>query len=177
MCWSILLISLCETAKEDAVQGKKRAERAAEKKREAAGGASPDQSLGGVLASTNTSTEADRQDSEQKCFDKLWFANAAWATPVLKDALTFAASTEPRSEEVLSSVIDRFFDSGATTNDDLSAKFARHVWPSLKSRGWKAEVLNNGPDAGKTVYKYDSKQVSQSNSNFFVGGMVYRILT
>jgi hypothetical protein len=160
MCWSILLISLCETAKEDAVQVKKRTERAAEKKREAEGDASPDQFLGGVLASTNNSSNADRQDSEQKCFDKLWFANAAWATPVLKDALTFAASTEPRSEEVLSSVIDRCFDSCAPTKDDLSSKFALHVWPSLKSRGWKAEVLADGPDAGKTVYKYDSKEVS-----------------
>ncbi|CAB9496158.1 CHD3-type chromatin-remodeling factor PICKLE [Seminavis robusta] len=176
MCWSILLTALCEIADEDAAHIKRRAVRAAEKKRDAPDGSS-EQALGGVLAASkgDSASDPNNEESVQKCFDKLWIANASWAVIVLKDALAFAASTEPRSDEVLSRTVQT--TEAPAKKDDISAKFAQSVWPSLKSRGWKAEILTDGANAGKTQYKYDGKQYLSPESVLGAVGNIHPELT
>ena len=107
----------------------------------------------------------NRLELIQKCFDKLWAVNACWAASVFDDALIFARSAEPRCEEILSRGLDstKGSSSGSATplkQDEISSLFVQNVWPSLKSRGWKASVLSEGPHAGKTQYAYEGKQVS-----------------
>lgn len=159
MSWAMLLLILCEIAQEDAAQSKKRAVRAAEKKRENSD--SPNPSDGGVLAEAASGTIS--QELIQKCFDKLWATNACWASYVFRDALEFARRNEPRDEDILYRALDSTITSGSGTplkKDEISSLFVQNVWPSLKTRGWKATVLSDGAHEGKTQYSYEGKQVS-----------------
>jgi hypothetical protein len=162
MCWSILLVALCEVAEEDAAQTKRRAERAAEKKRDADEDDVNPPSLGGVLAVPIDAMLSDGDTAAliQKCFDKLWMASASWATPVMQDALEFAKSCQPRSEEVLSQALQNAAGpKSPMKHDEITTKFVQTIWPSLKSRGWKAQVLMEGPSAGSTQYSYNETKV------------------
>ena len=157
MSWAILLLVLCEIAQEDAAQSKKRAVRAAEKKRESSD--SPNPSDGGVL---EAASEEVSQEMIQRCFNKLWATNACWASSVFDDALAFARKSEPRDEDILYRALDSTAIPGSGTplkQDEISSLFVQNVWPSLKTRGWKAAVLSDGPHAGKTQYSYEGKQV------------------
>lgn len=165
MSWAMLLLILCEIAQEDAAQSKKRAVRAAEKKRENSD--SPNPSDGGVLAEAkgNGASGTVPQELIQRCFNKLWATNARWATPVFQDALAFARRSEPRDEDILYRALDSTMTPGSGTplkQDEISSLFVQNVWPSLKTRGWKAFVLSDGAHAGKTQYSYDGKQVRLS---------------
>lgn len=157
MCWSLLLVSLCEVAEDDAAQSKKRAARAAEKKRDI----EDDPMEGGVLAAPkDTESSEDAKVLVQKCFDKLWLANASWAASVIKDALQFARNSQPRSDEVLSRVLRHAAGvSAPMKQDEITTKFVQTVWPSLKNRGWKAQQVLEGANAGKTQYSFEGKQV------------------
>lgn len=155
MCWAVILFLLTEAAADDAAAAKKRADRAAEKKRQAAaedasknGGV-----LGGAVASpVNTKVEV------QKCFEKLVSSNSSWLELLWKDAQDYARDAQPRSEETLKQI----FHSGQTSlpPTEVSTMFVQNVWPSLKTRGWTARILVEGPHAGKTQYSYNGNEVT-----------------
>lgn len=165
MSWAILLLVLCEIAQEDAAQSKRRAVRAAEKKRESSD--SPNPSDGGVL---EAASEEVSQEMVQRCFNKLWATNACWAPSVFDDALAFARKSEPRDEDILYRALDSTATPGSGSplkQDEISSLFVSNVWPSLKTRGWKAAVLSDGPHTGKTQYSYDGKQVRSGLTSGF----------
>ena len=157
MTWSILLTTLLETAEDDANGAKKREERAAEKKQEENG-----QGDGGILAvdlsQDGANVGLDAAQLKEKAFQKLLTANESWTKLVIEDAVLFAKENPPRDAET----VQKALKAGASEKphlDGISFMFAESVWPSLKSRGWKAELLVEGPSTGKTRYTYKDKQV------------------
>jgi hypothetical protein len=153
MSWSLALLSLLETADDDAIQAKKREERVAEKKQEESGEASA-----GVLAMDLSHNYTDEVQLKEKSFEKLWNVNATWAKLALEDAVTFAKASEPRDIDTLKKAL-MISEPKKPQQGGVSSTFAENVWPSLKSRGWKAITLTEGPSAGKTRYTYVGKQV------------------
>jgi hypothetical protein len=158
MSWSLALLSLLETADDDAIQAKKREERVAEKKQEESGEASA-----GVLAMDLSQNYTDEVQLKEKSFEKLWNLNATWAKLALEDAVTFAKASEPRDSDTLNKAL-MISESKKPQQGGVSSTFAENVWPSLKSRGWKAVTLTEGPSAGKTRYTYVGKQYSSLES-------------
>jgi hypothetical protein len=131
MCWSLLLLTICEGAKDDAAGAKRRAVRIAEKKAED-DGKSPS-AEGGVLA-----TEIDPvvQDAlKEAAFRKLWTTNASWARIALKHAVAFAESATPRPQGSMEQ---------SAQEDEISTLFYTGLWPSLKGRGWKEQPAEHG---------------------------------
>lgn len=153
MSWSLALLSILETADDDAIQAKKREERAAEKKQEESGEVSA-----GVLAMDLSQNCIDEAQLKEKHFEKLWNMNATWAKLALEDAVTFAKANEPRDSDTLKTAL-LISEPQKPQQGGVSSTFAENVWPSLKSRGWKAVLSTEGPSAGKTRYTYVGKQV------------------
>jgi hypothetical protein len=153
MSWSLALLSILETAEDDAIQAKKREERVAEKKHEESGEVSA-----GVLAMDLSQNCTDEAQLKEKSFEKLWTANATWAKLALEDAVTFAKGSEPRDTDTLNTAM-MTSEPKKPQQVGVSSTFAENVWPSLKSRGWKAVLSTEGPSAGKTRYTYLGKQV------------------
>jgi hypothetical protein len=153
MSWSLALLTILETADDDAIQAKKREERAAEKKQEESGEVSA-----GVLAMDLSQNCSDEAQLKEKSFEKLWNANASWAKLALEDAVTFAKDSEPRDTDSLKAAL-MIGEPQKPQQGGVSSTFAENVWPSLKSRGWKAVLSTEGPSAGKTRYTYVGKQV------------------
>ena len=172
MSWSIILLALREYAEEDAASTKRRAARAAEKRREAEG-PSDNAPQGGVLAQTEPNDEKSK-DLIQKCFNKLWSANSAWAAQVLEDALAYARNSQPRNEALLTRALDQDSSSSVPTSEqEVEQIFGQNVWPSLKTRGWKAEVLTEGPHVGKTQYSFEGKNYYSPQSVLAVAGTIH----
>jgi hypothetical protein len=162
MSWSLALMTILETADDDAIQAKKREERAAEKKQEESGEVSA-----GVLAMDLSQNCTDAALLKEKSFEKLWNANASWAKLALEDAVTFATDSEPRDTDTLKTAL-MISEPQKPKQGGLSSTFAETVWPSLKSRGWKAGLSTEGSSAGKTRYAYAGKQVRFISTFFYL---------
>jgi hypothetical protein len=163
MCWSMLLFTLREAADEDALNAKRRAERAAAKKRESDGALAPDkQENGGVLGADSDmlvqEKEADNTQLEA-CFKKLVHSNVSWLNKVVQDASAFAETNSPRSKSALKHAMKSHLpvESSAAQKGAISL-FVENIWPSLKTRGWTAEVLNEGEFSGTTCYVHAGRQ-------------------
>jgi hypothetical protein len=131
MCWSLLLLAICEIAKDDAAAAKRRAVRTAEKKAENDGKApSAD---GGMLATEIGPVDQDAlRDS---AFRKLWTANTSWARIALKDAVAFAESAAPRPQGSMEQ---------SKQEEEIATLFYTGLWPSLQGRGWKEQPAAHG---------------------------------
>lgn len=79
---------------------------------------------------------------------------------VILDATSFAKENEPHAQELVDKVLKKPPVSEIETPVDSASIFATNIWPSLKSRGWKALVVADGDRAGKTVYSYGGKEVN-----------------
>lgn len=143
MSWSIVLIGICEVARDDADAAIKRQVRSEDAKRE--------KDEAGVLAESNRPsaiTHQARIDMEEESFQRLWKANARWITKALLDAIDYAKENEPRSMDN---------NAAAQQVDECSRLFYKSVWPSLNGRGWKEES-NDAEKASFTFkeHKFDS---------------------
>ena len=140
MCWSLLLLTIWEAARDDAVGAKKRAERAAEKKREQDG-------EGGNL---DVATDALTSDDElrEASFRKHWHQNLSWVQAVLEDAVAYARTNKARTQDTLDH---------SKHENKISSLFYSSLWPSLKGRGWKEEAVSHGKH-----FTYDEYRVSSS---------------
>ena len=99
-------------------------------------------------------------------FEKLRNDAAPLMEAAIADAVAFAKENSQRDQTVLARVLRRATESVTTMKkSDIVPLFATSVWPSLKSRGWKAELISEGSSAGKTRYSYNGKDVSR---RFFV---------
>ena len=153
-----------ETAALDADRAMNREVKAAEKDREkAAEAAQP--ADGGVLAVTPSSDKVATtpiEERKQKAFEKLRTETSDWMKGVFSDAIDYAKENSPREKELIDRVVHKIETSQPLKQTEIASMFATSVWPSLKNRGWKAEVLAEGESAGKTRYSFDGKDVSRS---------------
>jgi hypothetical protein len=156
MCWSLVLMTIREAADDDVLASKRKAEKAAEKKREAEG---KDESLeGGILG--NNAPPVQPLENLDSCFEKLWKTHKAWIEEAVGHAQEFAASHPPRPKQTL----DRALHVGTPRNQTESMKgvnavFVENVWPALRSRGWKVE-MSPTDEGDVTKYAFGDKKVS-----------------
>ncbi|GAX26228.1 chromodomain-helicase-DNA-binding protein 7 [Fistulifera solaris] len=155
MSWSLVLTSLIEAAQEEAQVAKKKDERILKQK--AVETHEEDRQNGGVLASKANLLEEESSnvsDEElEKAFKYLWKSVSSWAGQAVRDAVDYASTSTPRDSKTLSRILRKPPPSELTIND-IHSKFARSVWPSLKTRGWTANVETEGSSAGQTRYVY-----------------------
>lgn len=142
LCWAFLLTTIREAANDEFENAKKRAMRAAEKKIEEEG--KNENGDSGVLGQTEAFQSAAASVDVAVCFKKLWDTHRPWMENVLHDAVSYARAHSPRSKEALL----RSIRSVASRSDDGEKKepnavFAQNVWPALRSRGWKAELIES----------------------------------
>ena len=128
MSWSLLLLAICESAKDDAAGFKKRAERVAEKKREEGDSSAP-----GVTEDVEEFQNTEKL--QENAFRKLWNANKRWVHLALVDAVDYAKSNNPRPQGVLKK---------SEQEDEIANIFYSRLWPALKGRGWKEDVSGYG---------------------------------
>jgi len=160
MCWTVVLTSLLELAEEDGEMAKKREVKAAEKARDEKAESKPDN--GGVLA-VDRSSEPEVQDVDQlkrKAFEKHWKASSTWMEQLLVDAIACASEYAPRGKEQINKAFRKYDGSSQPLKQaEVSAMFATSVWPSLKSRGWKAQQITEGDSTFKTRYSFEGEEV------------------
>ena len=137
MCWSLLLLAIWEAARDDASGAKKRAERAAEKKREQDGEGAQDASI---------DTLKSDDELREVSFRKVWNQNLPWLQTVLEDAVAYARGNKARTQDTLDH---------SKHENKISSLFYSSLWPSLKGRGWKEEAVSHGKH-----FTYDDYRVS-----------------
>jgi len=157
MTFSVSLLALIESAEDDAMGTIKRLK---QQIAEAKQSAEKTDSDGGVLASLS-SVDQFEGSAEQlaKSFSRLWENYRVWASRALADAVSFARGHEPREADSVEKALHPDEWKSRQNPDGLAAKF-NEAWPSLKNRGWKADVQDSGDQSGKTRYEYEGKQVS-----------------
>lgn len=169
MCWSIVFVVIRGGAEEDGAGAAKRAERAAEKKRQSEGNDTPTSpSRGGILAVAVNSIEQgedekSRSAKKQEAFVRIWEANQTWLPLTVADAKAYATSNFPRAKEVFEHATSTESNKPLRSKEEegMLSLFIRNIWPSLKSRGWKAELVEEGKYAGNTHYTNAKNQVRQ----------------
>lgn len=163
MCWTVVLTTLLETAEEDSEATRKREAKAVEKLRDERAESAKSED-GGVLAADRSSSEPtvlDVENAKRKSFKKLLRESSNFLQHVLSDAVTFARDHTPREKNLLDKMLRKTTKSSQLFQPSSSTSmFATSVWPSLKSRGWTAEVMSDGNAVGKTRYSYKGKEVS-----------------
>lgn len=169
MAWSLVMSTLMDSAADDAEKSLIREMKAAEKYREkVVDREAPAQ--GGILAEASPPHMPGQRHSslialQQAVFGKLLAECSPWMNAVIADAINFAKENSPRGQKMLPRVLRRSTNAAASMNQsDIATMFATSVWPSLKNRGWKAEVISEGMSAGKTRYAYGGNDVSSALS-------------
>jgi hypothetical protein len=161
MSWSLILTSLIEATYEEAQGAKKKDERILKQKADETH--DEDKQNGGILASkANLLEEESSKVSNkelEKAFNYLWKSVSPWAGQVVRDAVDYASTSAPRDSKTLSRILRKPPPSELTIND-VHSKFARSVWPSLKTRGWTASVEIEG-SSDQTKYVYSGTVVSR----------------
>jgi hypothetical protein len=164
MCWTIILLVILENFRDDRNRLVK--EIMQDYLKALSNGEQGSQLSVSPLARVDVQLPAalslkQEDEATKKAFDKNWTANLPWIERVLSDAVDFARSNEPRAPEHIERVLhaERWKLKTEHESKDLSINFAQ-AWQSLKNRGWTAEVLTTGKNAGKTKYQYEDKQVS-----------------
>ena len=166
MAWSLVMFTIIDAAVDDAEKALNRELKTAEKDRETAEAMKP--TNGGVLAASLplNSDGLEKPPSsidtlKRAALEKLLNDTAPWIEAVFTDAVAFAKENSPRDQTVIAQVLRGSTDSVTKMKkSDTDLMFANSIWPSLKSRGWKAEVISAGFYAGKTRYSFKGKDVS-----------------
>jgi hypothetical protein len=155
MRWAVALLALLESVDDHVKKAMQQDKKKDEVKNRG--------SEGGVLADARPAQAVEALDKvslTKTFFRKTWASNINWSAQTLKDAVAFASKAEPRGKETIETVLHLVEPKAQTgqPKDNIAAGFAK-AWKSLKNRGWKAEVLSSGDQAGKTRYEYEGKQV------------------
>jgi len=166
MCWSLIFVVLRDSADEDATGARKRAEKAAKKKRESEGKATPppSPSKGGILGASSTGQDVegalDLLAAKQETFLKLWAANSAWISQLVQDAQEYSRSNESRSNRVFEHAMSGENKKPLRTKKEewLLSAMNQNLWGQLKSRGWTSRTVMEGKYAGQTHYLYEKRQ-------------------
>jgi hypothetical protein len=155
MCWSVIFVVIRQTVDDEYDALVKKDQLAADR----ASAISAETSQGGLLAvPANTSSCADSVGidpivAKEKIFVALMRSLAPWIERAVDDATNYAKNNEPRKEEVLNKL------QTLSVPTDATSMFATNLWPSLKSRGWKANLITEGDRTGETRYSFKDKEV------------------
>lgn len=167
MSWAMLLFSVREAAEEDALNARRRAQRKAEKQLDANQAEAADTAAkegGGVLGSNldELAGQNDLGDQLPVSFRKIVDGHSSWLAKVVQDAVEYANSHPHRSKSTLDRAVHSQNSSEISTSpQSLTSLFVANLWPSLKTRGWAAEVMVEGEFAGTTCYTFQGKEVSR----------------
>jgi hypothetical protein len=162
MSWTTVFTTIVEAAADEVENARKREERAAKKLREES--LEKEKGQGGILAvdlsrEDATPVKVNAEEEKEKAFVRIWKTVSCWCTRALDDAVEFAKEHEPRDKETIERLLEESKESQPLSSDAVSSKFARSVWPSLKSRGWSAVITDEGDAAGETRYLYKGQEV------------------
>ena len=130
MYWSLVLLTFREAVEDDIRDARKNRDiETTLLQRKTTDG----RSLGG-----NDDEKKKRRNLINLSFQKLWKSHSSWASKALTDGIEFAKTSKPR-KNILK-------DDKSTVKDTapLTSAFNKSVWPALRSRGWKEEVLPSG---------------------------------
>ena len=96
------------------------------------------------------------KEIEQAAFKKFWDASSEWTEKLLMDVVLYAKDHEARDYQTLLELLHRKDE--AMNKEDIKILFAKNVWASLRSRGWKATGLDGS--SSEQQYSYDDETVS-----------------
>jgi len=148
MSWALILATLIDVSTGEAKALKVKKEKEAERIAAAANTVE-----GGVLASP-TSFQFDMKAAQEEVLQKLWQSICDWGNDVLNDAVRYARETTARDTSILRETKDQQED----PSNFFKQRFSQSVWPSLRSRGWKADLSNEND---KTIYSFKGSKVCQ----------------
>jgi hypothetical protein len=165
MCWSVVFAAIRQTVDDEYESSQKKDQAAADR----ATSINAETGQGGLLAlqtsSSNISASlaVDSKVAKENIFNAVFRSLAPWVVQALEDATTFAKQNEPRKEDVLKKL--QMMNSTSVPTEAASM-FATNLWPSLKSRGWKADLITEGDRVGETRYSFKDKEVSSIHFQF-----------
>jgi hypothetical protein len=153
MAFSMLLYCVVEAAEAELATSKRREDRLAEKLKGETGNA--DQ--------TDAKPAPGVTDGELavQAFRKFWDPNADWVTKLVMEVVVYAKDHDPRNEETLMQLMHK--KTKSMDEGGVKILFAKNVWPSLRSRGWKARVAEGG--SSEPQYAYEGKEVRSMSSS------------
>jgi hypothetical protein len=150
MCWSMLLLSICEGARDEAAAARKRAIKSAEKKQEKAAeekqknqGDATDEQKSNEDKPTEDKPEEDKpsekielqipneHELQTGAFKKLLSGHEGWMPQVFADAVAFAQQHQPRQTNEINQ---------EEQEEEIADLFYNNLWPSLSGRGWKEKL-------------------------------------
>ena len=144
MSWAIVLLAMCEVAKEDAAAARKRTKRQTERKRES--GQEEDILAVDPKEGGKEFSRASAEKQEEIAFAKLWKIHSRWCSLALEEAVAYCRENEPRS-----------LDSQTEQTKEIEKVFYGSLWDSLKGRGWTEEETESG-----VVFRFHDYKVRQS---------------
>jgi hypothetical protein len=152
MCWSLIFTTLLETVNEE-VQSQKRKDESLKLQH-------PD---GGILALSPTkigvNSTFDVSARRKEIFQSLMKKNLDCVSLAIHDAVAFAKSVAPRDQAEIDAALGGA-NKTQSMKESITTLFAANVWPSLKSRGWKAKLVTEGDQVGQTIYQFENQEVN-----------------
>lgn len=155
MAFSMILYCVVEATETEIVTMKKKEDRTSAKSQEASkndGEDSKKESTGEAKTPHLTDKEI-----EQAAFKKFWDGSSEWTEKLLMDVVLYAKDHEARDYDSLMELLHRKDE--AVNKEDIKILFAKNVWTSLRSRGWKATGLDGS--SSEQQYSYGDEKVSR----------------
>jgi hypothetical protein len=149
MALSMILYCVVEAAETELLTSRRREDRLAVKVRGESGDA--DQ------MEAKPAPNVTDQELAVQSFRKFWDPSADWVTKLVMQVVLYAKDHDPRNAETLAQLMHTKTES--LDESDVKVLFAKNVWPSLRSRGWKARVVEGGP--GEPQYTYEDNEVRE----------------
>jgi hypothetical protein len=140
MAFSMILFCIIEATEAEIVTSTKREEKLAEKPTED----------GGREKSMSSA------EIQQAAFNKFWDSSAEWIGKLVVDIVVFAKDNEPRAHDTLMELLHQN-KVEIVEQEDARILFAKNVWAPLRSRGWKATLLDGS--TSEQVYSYGDEKV------------------
>lgn len=157
MAFSMILYCVVEATETEIVTMKKKEDRTSAKSQEAS--KNDEDTKKESTGETKTSHLTDKE-IEEAAFKKFWDASSEWTEKVLMDVVLYAKDHEARDYDSLMELLHRKDE--AVNKEDIKILFAKNVWASLRSRGWKATGLDGS--SSEQQYSFGDEKVSRETS-------------
>ena len=141
MAFSMILCSIVEAVETEIATSKKKEGRARH--------AGEDDKRDNIDSVADTKTpQPNEEDIEIAAFKKFWNASAEWVSKLVMDVVLYAKDNSARDYDTLLELLRKKDEH--VGKEDIKILFAKNVWASLRSRGWKA----TSPDGSMTEQQY-----------------------
>ena len=145
MAFSMILCSIVEAVETEIATSKKKEGRVSTKARQA--GEDDKRDNTDSVADTKT-PQPNEEDIEIAAFKKFWNDSAEWVSKLVMDVVLYAKDNSARDYDTLLELLRKKDEH--VGKEDIKILFAKNVWASLRSRGWKA----TSPDGSMTEQQY-----------------------